>query len=110
MATTRRRISLICLCLALGVGCLVAATARSDVPTAPEARAKVVGQPAGVVVQPEKITLNGPRATQQLVISGRYADGNLRDLTHFAEVTVEGADVVGIDAERFLTAKKNGTT
>jgi hypothetical protein len=110
MATTRRRVFLACLCTALGLGCLAAAFVRADLPTAPDARAKVVGAPTALIVQPEKITLNGPRATQQLVISGRYVDGNLRDLTHFADVTVEAADVVGLDAERFLTAKKNGTT
>ena len=44
MVTTRRHVSHSCLFIALGLGCLVAASARADLPTMPEARAKVVGQ------------------------------------------------------------------
>jgi hypothetical protein len=91
----------------LGLGALLVPAARADLPTAADARAKIIGQPAAVVVQPEKIVLAGPRATQQIVISGRYGEGNVRDLTHFADVKVEG-DSVALDADRFLTARKNG--
>lgn len=97
------------LCAAL-LGFAAAATARADVPTTPEERAKVIGTPIGLIVQPEKIALDGPRAMQQLVITGKYADGSVRDLTHCADVSAEAADIVSIDAERFLTPRKNGTT
>jgi hypothetical protein len=110
MVTTRRPVSLARLFLALSLGCLAAGSARANLPTDPATRAKVLGQPATVIVQPDKIMLNGPRATQQLVINGRYADGNLRDLTHFADVSLEAGDIVALDADRFLRAKKNGTT
>ena len=109
MMTIRCPASLSRLILVLGLGC-IAAPARADLPTAPDAPAKMVGQPAAVIVQPDKITLSGPRATQQLVITGRYANGNLRDLTHFAEVSVEAGDLVMLDTDRFVRAKKNGTT
>ena len=108
MVTTRRFL-LSCLSAVLGLG-VVTASARADLPTAPEARAKAIGTPSAITVQPDKITLNGPRSMQQIVISGRYADGNLRDLTHFADVTIEAADIVAIDGERNLSPKKNGTT
>jgi hypothetical protein len=110
MLAKYRHVSLSRLTLALGLFCLAADPTRADLPTTPDAGVKIVGQPAAVIVQPEKISLNGPRATQQVVISGRYADGNLRDLTHFADVSVETADVAAIDTDRFLHAKKNGTT
>ncbi len=110
MAILRRTVSLCRLFFALGLGCVAATPAYGDLPTAPEVRAKVLGQPAAITVQPDKITLSGPRATQQLVISGRYADGNLRDLTHFAEVAVEAGDIATLDTDRFLRPKKNGTT
>src|SRR5207302_8480485 len=87
-----------------------AATAYADLPTTPEARAKVLGQPSAIAAQPDKITLSGPRAVQQIVITGRYADGNLRDLTHFADVAIEAADIAALDADRFRAPKKNGTT
>jgi hypothetical protein len=98
------------LLLVLGLGCLAAVPARADLPTEPQARAKILGQPTTVVVQPDKVTLNGPRAVQQLVITGRYADGNLRDLTHFADLSIESADIVLLDTDRFLHPRKNGTT
>src|SRR6516165_6329306 len=70
---------------------LLAATglAGAAIPTEPAARAKLVGQPLALLVQPESITLNGPRAMQQLVVTGRYADGSVRDLTPFCEFGVE---------------------
>src|SRR5947209_11474507 len=108
-----RRVSLSRLCLALGLACLAAPGAPSapaDLPTTPDARAKIVGQPAALIVQPDKITLKGPRATQQIVISGRYADGTLRDLTHVADVAIESQSVAMLDTDRFLSAHKNGTT
>jgi hypothetical protein len=111
MDTLRRRVYPFALGLAVGLGYLAAASAaRADVPATPEARAKVLGQPASIAVQPEKVVLDGPRAAQQLVITGRYTDGNLRDLTHFVEVSPEAADVVAVDAEHNLTPRKDGTT
>src|SRR5258708_28046929 len=41
-------------------------------------------------VQPDKVTLTGPRATAQLVVTGVYADGTVRDLTHLADLKIEG--------------------
>jgi hypothetical protein len=108
-----RRVSLSRLLLALGLACLAAPGAPSapaDLPTTPDGRAKIVGQPTALIVQPDKIALHGPRATQQIVISGRYADGTLRDLTHLAEVAIEAGDVAMLDTDRYLWARKDGTT
>jgi hypothetical protein len=110
MFATCRRVPLSRLLLALGLAACGVAPAPADLPTTPDARAKVIGQPTGVIVQPDKIALKGPRATQQIVISGRYADGTLRDLTHVADVTIESGDIAGLDTDRFLSAHKNGTT
>ncbi|HTU93700.1 MAG TPA: hypothetical protein VMF69_26710, partial [Gemmataceae bacterium] len=41
----------------------------------------VVGQPMSLQVQPESIALRGRHAHQQLVVTGHYADGLVRDLT-----------------------------
>ena len=81
-----RRSSLLGLALAV----VLAKPASGAVPTDPAAKAKVVGQPAALQVQPAVIQLNGPRAQQQLVITGKYADGTVRDLTAFADITLEG--------------------
>ena len=91
---------------ALSLLCLVTAV-RADVPTDAAARAKIVGQPKSLQVQPDKLMLTGPRATAQPVVTGVYADGTIRDLTHFADFKVDGA-VFAVDADRFITAKGNG--
>ena len=63
------------------LGCVLPASA--GVPTEAAARARLVGQPVALIVQPETITLSGPRAMQQVVVSGRYADGSLQ-ATHLS--------------------------
>ncbi len=80
----------------------------AEVPTEPAKRTQLIGQPTALIVEPKAIQLNGPRATQQIVVTGKYADGTLRDLTMVADITVEG-DALLLDAERFITAKKNGS-
>lgn len=92
----------------LAVG-LLAASAGAAVPTDPAKVAPVIGQPVSLAVQPEVITLNGPRANQQVVVSGRYADGSVRDLTPFCTVTCEAPDLIDVGTGVFLTPKKNGT-
>ncbi len=91
--------------LLLGVAVVPAGAA---VPDEPAARAKVVGQPTALLVQPQAITLTGIRAKQQVVISGKYADGSVRDLTAFAELSVEGG-VASLYEGGYLMSKKNGT-
>lgn len=73
-------------------------------------KAAIVGQPSALIVQPENVTLSGPRAMQQLIVTGKYADGAIRDLTHFCTISAEAADLVGIGDGGFLQAKKDGTT
>jgi Protein of unknown function (DUF1553)/Protein of unknown function (DUF1549) len=98
-----RRFSLLGVALAL----TFANTSSAAVPTDAAAKAKVVGQPAALQVQPAVIQLNGPRAQQQLVITGKYADGTVRDLTAFADITLEG-DAAAMNDEQVVLPKKNG--
>jgi hypothetical protein len=84
--------------------------AHASVPTDAETKAKVIGQPAKLTVEPSVIVLDGPRATLQPVITGRYSDETLRDLTHFCEITVEDRAVVSLDNDRLLQPLKNGST
>ncbi len=88
----------------------VAAPAGAALPTDPAKRAAVVGQPASLIVQPAALTLDGPRAMQQIVVTGKYADGSLRDVTPFIEVASEAAAVAVVSPEGFVQAKGNGTT
>jgi hypothetical protein len=86
---------------------LTAAAASAAVPTDPDKRAAVIGQPTALMVQPETVTLIGPRAYQQIVVTAKYADGSVRDVTPFCEVTCESADL-GDAAGGWVTPKKNG--
>src|SRR5262245_50091244 len=91
--------------------CLVAMLpATAAVPTKPSVRAEVRGDPIALQVQPASVDLNGPRAMQQIVVSGRYADGSVRDLTPFCELSLDADNVVNLGALGFLLPKGNGTT
>src|SRR5437762_3097134 len=90
-------------------GLLLSGVAQAATPSTPEGRAAAVGKPTALVIQPAAVTLTGPRAVQQLVITGKYADGTVRDLTAFAAWRVEQPGLVEI-SDGFLTPVKNGTS
>jgi hypothetical protein len=89
--------------------CLSTIPAAAAVPTDPAQLTVLIGQPTALLVQPEAITLNGPRSMQQVIVTGRYADGSVRDLTPFCELSIEAADVASLNGG-FLLPKKNGVT
>src|SRR5262249_43357626 len=91
--------------LVLALALLLTASAAASVPTDAATRAKVIGQPVALVVQPPAINLSGPRAVQQVVVSGRYADGSVRDLTPFCDFNAEAADIAAAGPEGFLTPR-----
>jgi hypothetical protein len=96
--------------LSLGAILVLAVPAAAALPGDADAVAKVVGKPASLVVQPALVTLTGPRAMQQLVITGKYDGGGVRDLTPFAEVTCANASVARVEAGGFVLPRKNGAT
>ncbi len=78
------------------------------VPTEAKARAELIGSPVSLDVLPKSITLVGPRARQQLVVTGKYADGSSRDLTPLCEYHLL-SDHVSVEPGGYLQAKRNGT-
>ncbi|MCI0461964.1 MAG: hypothetical protein L0Z62_33860, partial [Gemmataceae bacterium] len=64
--------------LLLGLALLpwAAHPARAAVPTNAAARARVIGQPVALSVQPETVTLRGPRSMVQVIVTGKYADSS----------------------------------
>ncbi|MFO0824566.1 MAG: hypothetical protein U0792_15850, partial [Gemmataceae bacterium] len=91
---------------------LLTAFASSTVaapPVGAEERKEIAGQPTAIEIAPGDVKLSGVRDARQLVISGKYADGSLRDLTALADVKVEPADVVDLQEGVFLRPKKNGS-
>ena len=89
---------------------LSALPAPAAAPADPATKAQVIGQPAALLVQPEAIALNSPRATQQVVVTGKYADGSVRDLTAFCDLALEAPDVATVETGGFLLPKKSGAT
>src|SRR5262245_52852721 len=85
------------------------AWAPAGLPADPKDRAKAVGQPTALEILPATISLNGPRAVQQVVVTGKYADGTIRDLTPFATFAPAAPDL--LDAQGgLLRGKQNGNT
>jgi hypothetical protein len=89
---------------------ICALRAAAAPPADPAARATVVGQPAALLVQPPTVSLTDPRARQQLVVSGRYGDGSVRDLTPFCEFAIEGPALIQSQGAGFLIPLQNGST
>lgn len=73
-------------------------------------KAAFIGRPVSLVVQPETIRLSGPRAMQQMIVSGRYGDGTERDLTRVCVLSAEAADVVAVGPGGSLHPRKDGRT
>jgi hypothetical protein len=98
--------------LALGLAFLTVTcvTVVAAPPTTVEERAKIVGQPVSVRVEPASILLTGPRGMRQLVVTGHYADGTVRDLTPFVDIQPESAAVLNVSAEHMVIPLQNGTT
>src|SRR5438874_10733370 len=90
--------------LALG---LAPAWAAAAVPSDPKERVKLVGQPTALEVRPTSISLDGPKAVQQVIVTGKYADGTVRDLTSFADYSGEPPDLLET-AGGFVRGKRNG--
>jgi len=83
--------------------------AFAGLPGDPKEREKAIGQPASLEILPVSVSLDGPRAVQQVVVTGKYADGTIRDLTAFADFTPAAPDVLDATGG-FLRGKRNGNT
>jgi Protein of unknown function (DUF1549)/Protein of unknown function (DUF1553) len=73
-------------------------------------RAELIGQPVEVQVQPASVTLNGPRAVQQLVVTAKYPDGSVRDVSTLAVIRPDHPDVLRLEEAGFIRGGKNGST
>ncbi len=97
------------LCTAAAVLLALASPALAAPPSDPAGRAEVAGSPTAVEVFPANVTLTGIRDARQLVVTGRYADGTVRDLTPVTTATVDNAAVVDVQEGLYLRPKANGS-
>jgi hypothetical protein len=73
--------------------CLPAALGRAE-----QAPGSVeVGQPTRIEVFPAAVKLKGRRSKAQLVVTGHYADGTVRDLTHVAQMAATDSAIVSVE-------------
>src|SRR5579872_148760 len=56
-----------------------------------------VGEPTGITLAPEKVVLSGARSRQQLIVTGQYANNELRDLTTAAEFASTAPNIVKVE-------------
>jgi hypothetical protein len=89
---------------------LCALPAAAAAPSDAGERAQAIGQPVAIDVEPKAVVLTGPRASQQILVSGRYADGSARDLTSVCEWAVENANVIEVLPHGYLRPRQDGTT
>jgi hypothetical protein len=88
---------------------LSAVPAAFALPPVEGERKDLIGQPTGLQISPNTVTLTGVRDARQLVVTGQYANGQLRDLTPAVDVKVEPAGIVEVSDGLFLRGKKDGT-
>ena len=79
-------------------------------PTDPELRARIIGSPVALEVQPQTIALSETRASQQVLIAGRYADGSVRDLTSLCDWSATSADLLDVAQHGLVTGLGDGET
>ena len=65
--------------------------------------------PLDITVAPTAVVLTGPRDGRQLVITGRFADGSLRDLTPSATVTPDRTGVVTAEDGGYVRPAGSGS-
>lgn len=78
---------------------------RAEVPVDAAARERIVGRPVALTVTPPSIALHDERDWTQLVVTGNYMDGSIRDLTPFCDFTCSPPDLLTIDAGCLIPRK-----
>ena len=68
-----------------------------------------MGTPTKVSIGPESPPLRGRRATRQLIVTGTYADGSVRDLTRALSWTSLDPAIATVSAKGQVVPKGNGT-
>jgi hypothetical protein len=79
----RRLLPAVCICFCANP--VTAADKPADAPL--PVVAAPAANPVSLEVLPPSVTLDGPRARQQVVVLGKYADGSVFDLTRQAKLT-----------------------
>lgn len=90
-------------CLHLGLPGITAAP-----PAEPDEIARIIGAPVKVSVEPKTVTLAGPRSMHQLLVTGEYADGSLRDLTALCDYRIDNDALIAVQPHGFVVPRQDG--
>ena len=66
-----------------------------------------IGKPASIEIYPATVQLKGPRQFRQLVVTARYADGHVQDITRVAEFVSSNPKVAEIQGS-VVRSKSDG--
>lgn len=89
---------------------LIVATA-TPYASADEDRSAAIGAPTSLAIEPGgDLTLNGRRATRQLIATASYPDGTVRDLTRAVEWVSLDPAVAEVNARGHVVPRKDGET
>ena len=103
----RTRSFILCLACLLTV---ITGDLSAEIPTSAEEVAEVVGSPAAVQIEPEAVLLAEPRATRQLLVTGHYDDGSVRDLTRLCEFKIVDEARAAVTSEGLVSGVADGAT
>ncbi len=96
------------------ISLIVAFSAWVGMPAIADAQSKSPpvgsGEMKTLATSPEKVVLRGADQLQQLIITGQFANGGVRDLTRKVKYRSADLGIVRVDASGLLTSIKNGAT
>lgn len=100
----------------LALGPIPSSVTAADPPAAPAPKAPGLGDPGALQAleietgrtKDGVVVLAGRDSSQQLVITGKFATGQTRDLSHQVAYTVQPEGIVAVDATGFVTPVKEG--
>src|SRR4051794_28926523 len=75
----------------------------------PAGESKRPADPRGLDALPAKVRLNGPEASQRLVVLGKLADGSTSDLSSVARIEAVKPGVVRVEPDGTIRPVADGT-
>lgn len=104
---SRTRLLALARMLVMGIGAIV--SVASSAGAEETSAATSTENPQRLIAQPGEVILKHKRDRQQLVITGEYAGGVVRDLTTAVRYRAEPPQLVGISESGVVTPMANGT-
>ncbi len=88
---------------------ILAPNAYAASPAAADERTLLIGKPVRLEITPNQVILIGGKDARQLIVSGHYADGTVRDLTTLVQWKGDNSGVVMV-SDSFVRVLKNGSS